>query len=87
VNGNGNSKISNSVGLNIMNAQIQTKFTDLPANQLPSSYVNINILVKYPKDPVYKMKFYVFDASLQCPIFCQEIPKSFKMQKKLFLSF
>jgi hypothetical protein len=48
-----------------MNAQIQTKFTDLPANQLPSSYVNINILVKYPKDPVYKMKFYVFDGSLQ----------------------
>ena len=37
-----------------MNAQIQTKFTDLPANQLPSSYVYINILVKYPKNPVYK---------------------------------
>jgi hypothetical protein len=65
VNGNGNSKISNSVGLNIMNAQIQTKFTDLPANELPNSYVYINILVKYPEKPAYKMNLYVFDVSLQ----------------------
>ena len=48
-----------------MNAQIQTKFTDLPANELPNSYVYINILVKYPEKPAYKMNLYVFDVSLQ----------------------
>ena len=41
VNGNGNSKITNSVQLNVLNSQNTTSLTSLPANQLPTSFVRI----------------------------------------------